>query len=133
MNLWFCAARSDWTPRSRESSDCQLSLARRIYGFKWMARVVQEEEQHPQNVPKQLVEDWKMRLPEVLAGYNKEDIFNPDETGLFFRKLPNRSLIIKGDECKGGHKSKDRIIALIACPAAGGMLKLLVIAEVDQA
>ena len=80
-------------------------------------------------MPKELVEDWKTRLPEILAGYSKEDIFNADETGLFFRALPNRSLVVKGDECKDGKKANDRITALIACSAAGEKLQLLVIGK----
>ena len=69
-----------------------------------------------------------MRLPAVLAGYSKDAIFNPDEPGLF-RTLANRSLVVKGDECKGGKKAKERITALIACSAAGEKLKLLVIGK----
>ena len=81
------------------------------------------------DVPKELVDDMKMRLLEIFAGYSKEDIFNADETDLFFRTLPNRSLVVKGDECKGGKKPKDRITALIACSAAGEKLKLLLIGK----
>ena len=30
------------------------------------------------------VESWKERLPEIVQGYKKDDIWNMDETGLFW-------------------------------------------------
>jgi hypothetical protein len=32
---------------------------------------------------------WFKRLPELLEGYVAHDIYNADETGLFFNCLPN--------------------------------------------
>ena len=60
-------------------------------------------------------------------GYRLEEIFNADETGLFFRALPSRSLTVKGDDCRGGKKSKDRISVLLACSAVGEKLTPFVI------
>ena len=36
-----------------------------------------------------IVEDWKRKLPTLLEGYNPCDIFNMDETGLFFHTTYN--------------------------------------------
>ncbi len=52
------------------------------------------------DVDKSVVEDWSKRLDSVCAGYKLQDIFNADETGLFYRVLPSRSLVSKGDDCK---------------------------------
>ena len=52
------------------------------------------------------VESWKERLPEILDGYSKE---NMDETGVFWRALPNRGFGVKGKECRGCKKNKQRI------------------------
>jgi len=65
------------------------------------------------------VADWGERLKTLCEGYAQRDIFNADETGLFYRALPTRLLVIKGDEAKGGNKSKDRITVLLACSAIG--------------
>ncbi|XP_042912235.1 tigger transposable element-derived protein 4-like [Parasteatoda tepidariorum] len=43
------------------------------------------------NVDKDLCQDWKSRLPIILAGYEDRDVYNLDETGLFFRALPTKS------------------------------------------
>ena len=48
------------------------------------------------------VTSWKERLPEILEGYTKEDIYNLDETGCFWRALSTCGFGVKGKECKGG-------------------------------
>ena len=35
------------------------------------------------------VDSWEERLPEILTGYKKEEIYNLDETGCFWRSLPD--------------------------------------------
>ena len=47
---------------------------------------------------------WKERLPEIIEGYRKDDIWNMDETGVFWKALPNRGFGQKSKECKGGEK-----------------------------
>jgi hypothetical protein len=76
-----------------------------------------------------VLEDWQKRLPDLLRGYNREDVFNADETGLFYRALPQRTLAIKGDPAKGTKTAKDRITVLLACSAAGEKLTPLVIGK----
>lgn len=44
-------------------------------------------------------------LPEILEGYTVEDIWNMDETGIFWRALPDRGFGQKGSQCKGGEKA----------------------------
>ena len=36
------------------------------------------------------VESWKEHLPEIVQGYEKDDIWNMDETGLFWRAIPDK-------------------------------------------
>ena len=52
---------------------------------------------------------WKERLPEIVRGYDKKNIYNLDETGCFWRALPERGFIEKGKRCNGGKKSKLRL------------------------
>ena len=79
------------------------------------------------NVKEEVVADSTKRLPDICKGYKLDDIFNADDTGLFYRTLPNRSLVVKRDACKGGKKAKKRMTALVASGAMGEKLKLLVI------
>ena len=80
-------------------------------------------------VPQDVVDDWSKRLPALTEGYVLADIYNADETGLYFRALPSRSMVIKGDPQKGIKTSKDRITVLLACSAAGEKLTPLVIGK----
>ncbi len=41
------------------------------------------------------VDSWKERLPELITGYAKEDVWNMDETGVLFGEL---YLIVALDE-----------------------------------
>ena len=34
------------------------------------------------------VDQWKEKLPKICAGYHPQDIYNCDETGVFFQALP---------------------------------------------
>ena len=70
------------------------------------------------DVNPETVDDWIKRLPTICDGYKAEDIFNADETGLFYRSLPTRSMVAKGDKCKGGKSSKERMTVLLCCSAA---------------
>ena len=55
------------------------------------------------------IDSWKERLPEIVSGYSKENIYNMDETGVFWRALYSKGFGEKGKSCKGGKQSKHRI------------------------
>ena len=84
------------------------------------------------DVPEYVVADWAKRLPSITAGYAMADIYNADETGLYFRALPNRSMVLHDDPRKGIKTSKERITVLLACSAAGHKLKPLVIGKAEN-
>ncbi|XP_070581983.1 tigger transposable element-derived protein 4-like [Ptychodera flava] len=75
------------------------------------------------DVPQETVDSWTARLPHLIEGYSPRDIFNMDETGVFYRALPDKSYAAKGEDCKGGKKSKDRITAVL-CTNMNGTEKL---------
>ncbi|XP_064410130.1 tigger transposable element-derived protein 4-like [Latimeria chalumnae] len=73
------------------------------------------------------------KLPSLLIGYQPRDVFSIDETGLFYKLLPNRTLALKEEECHGGKHSKERITLLVGSNMDGSeKLKLLVIGKVKQ-
>jgi hypothetical protein len=57
------------------------------------------------------VERTDIRIVERL--YAPRDIFNVDETGLFYNVLPNKTLCIKGKKCHGEKQSKLRLTVLL--------------------
>ncbi len=62
----------------------------------------------------------------IIAQYDPENIYNMDETGLFFRLLPRYSLLMPNEDIsttRGKKKSKDRV-SLIMCTNAVGSHKI---------
>lgn len=50
-------------------------------------------------VNQEVVATWQETvLKEALAKYSANDIFNSDETGLFWKLMPNKTLAFKGKE-----------------------------------
>ena len=64
-----------------------------------------------------------------MAGYEPRNIYNMDETGLFYRALPDKTLRVKGEACSGGKKSKDRITLALCVNMEAEFEKLLVIGK----
>ncbi|CAG9566413.1 unnamed protein product [Danaus chrysippus] len=71
-------------------------------------------------------------LPKLTEGYTDSQIWNADETGLFFKLTPDRTLKFKGEKCTGGKLSKDRITVLVASSMEGEKRKLLVIGKAKK-
>lgn len=73
------------------------------------------------------------RLPQLLSEYSPDDIYNADETGLFFKGFPDRGYTYKGVELSGGKKQKDRVTVLVCTNMSGSdKRKLLVIGKSKQ-
>ena len=65
------------------------------------------------------VQSWKERITEIIEGYSAENIWNIDETGCFWRALPEKGLGQRGKSCKDGKKSKQRLTIAFFVNAAG--------------
>lgn len=66
-----------------------------------------------------LVQLWLDENRDKLASYELRNIFNADETGLFYRLLPSRTLCVKGTKCHGGSQSKQRVSILLCANMTG--------------
>ncbi|XP_060847983.1 tigger transposable element-derived protein 4-like [Rhopalosiphum padi] len=62
---------------------------------------------------------WINNLPKLIENYSPDDIFNVDETGLFFKCLPDKTFIFKGQSCSGGKHSKERVTLLLGANMSG--------------
>lgn len=72
------------------------------------------------SVDRSAAEDWlSMVWPNLSARYNENDIFNGDETGLFFKATPDKTLKFKGEKCHGGKQAKDRLTVLVCANMSG--------------
>jgi len=81
------------------------------------------------NVDFALASQWKENLNALCSGYSPKDIFNMDETGYFYRALPDKTLEIKTRACKGGKLAKDRVTLALTCSCTGETLKPIVIGK----
>lgn len=136
--LWFRNARSSNIPisgpilqgKARElskklniedfhASDGWLDRFKRRHDINF--RVISGESA---NVTSAQTDQWStITLPKLLKDYAPRDIFNADETGLFFKLLPDKSLVFKGDSCHGGKRSKERL-SVLPCANMTGTEKL---------
>jgi hypothetical protein len=71
------------------------------------------------DVDKEVVNDWKAKIVELCEGYEDKNIFNCHETDLYFKGLPNKSLLNPNEDRKGDKRSKERITLLLCCSAKG--------------
>ena len=83
------------------------------------------------SVPDGVVDHWKVeQLSAIREKFEDNDIFNLEETGLFWQVLPENTMQFKGQKCHGGKKSKQRITLLLGANATGSMkLPLLAIGK----
>ena len=66
------------------------------------------------------VNHWKTNvLPDIIKNYEERDIYNTDETGMFYNLLPHKTLARKDDPCHGGKRSKERLTVLLTTNADG--------------
>ena len=62
----------------------------------------------------QFLIEWQLQVLQALLGqFSADDDFNPEETGLFWQLLPNKTMSFRGERCTGGKKSKQRITLVV--------------------
>lgn len=83
------------------------------------------------SVDNNVVNNWITTVwPQIRKKFSEEDIYNADETGLFYKLTPDRTLKFREEQCKGGKLSKDRITVLLCTNMSGkDKRKLLVIGK----
>ena len=58
-------------------------------------------------------------LPQILSVFDPEDVYNADETGLYFRGLPDRGHTVSSKKLSGMKIAKNRITVLACCNMSG--------------
>ena len=67
---------------------------------------------------------WKANiLPDLLKDYDPSQIFNTDETGLFYRALPEHTHMFKTESSEGCKRIKQRLTVLLTCNMTGTIKK----------
>ena len=103
MNVDFDPS-SSWVTRWRERN---LIVFKRKHGEK-------------QDHDSEAAENWITSVwPKIQNDYSASDIYNCDETGLYFRALPEGTLCFKNEKLSGSKKSKERFTVLLTANMDG--------------
>lgn len=66
------------------------------------------------SVEVEIVKDWKdTELQGLLQQFKPDDIFNADETGLYYKMLRNKTVAVRGGSYRGGKLGKERLTVLV--------------------
>ena len=71
------------------------------------------------DVSQATLDSWSERARELMAGYKPENVWNMDETGQFWKALPDKSLSERGKRCRGGKQAKQRLTWAFFVSASG--------------
>ncbi|XP_035824743.1 tigger transposable element-derived protein 6 [Aplysia californica] len=110
-------------------SDGRLGRFKRRHGITFKS--VNSESASARNID---TSAWSETLKEVLT-YKPCDVYNADETGLYFKCLPDKTLAfqVQGEACSGMKVPKDRITILCAANMDGtDKLPLLTIGKFEK-
>lgn len=66
---------------------------------------------------------WNEKLPNNLQVYTQDNICNADETEIFYKMLPEKTMEFKDVNCHGGNTKKERITGMV-CANMSGTVKL---------
>lgn len=76
---------------------------------------------------------WMSSVEDIIKNYEPRNVFNADESGLFYQCLPSSTFAFKGDRCFGGKNSKQRLSILVGANMDGSeKLPLLMIGKSKQ-
>ena len=78
------------------------------------------------------VNQWMTELPKITKGYGLRGIYNCDETSIFSKTLPKKTLLGPGKKPTGVKTSKERFFLLVCANAAGKKEKLLIIGKAKR-
>ena len=67
------------------------------------------------NIESTEIHTGRVQVKDSVAGYEPQNIFNVDETGLFYRQLPGMAQVLGGSLHKEVTMSKDRITIMLRC------------------
>jgi hypothetical protein len=80
------------------------------------------------------VGEWrKEQLLKIINAYKPQNIYNVDDTGLFFKLPPNKTLSLEGGPFNGGKIPKETVMILLVCNSDGtGRVKPLVALKMSE-
>jgi hypothetical protein len=69
----------------------------------------------------------KIVWSQIRSEFSDSDIFNADETGLFYKLTPDQTLKFKKEKCTGGKMSNERVTVLVCANLDGSEKRKLLV------
>lgn len=79
-----------------------------------------------------IVTEWLGQVKELINAYDKRDIFNCDEVGLFYRISPENTMNFINETCSEGNLSKERLTVMLCTNINGEFEKPLIIGKIGK-
>lgn len=79
-----------------------------------------------------IITEWLNKVKELISGYEERNIFNCDETGLFYRILPENTTSFINETCCEGNLSRERFTIMLCVNMAGEFEKPLIIGKIGK-
>ena len=137
--LWMATQRSKSIPvHAYNITEKSMELAQKagIFNFKasnrWLSGFLNRfdikyrRKLHGESggIDEDLIEEWLEKKKKIISSYHPNDLYNVDETGLFYEVLPNGSYITKAEVDVHGVKSSKKRVTLVLCTNSTGTDKL---------
>ncbi len=107
-----------------KASNCYVSRFVKRFDIKYESKGGESE-----SVSEIFVDEWKTKLIEKYSNFKPRNVWNIDETGLFWRLIQNRTYSMPEESKKRFKKSKNRVIALLLVNADGSERLLVVVGK----
>ncbi|KAF7699545.1 Tigger transposable element-derived protein 6 [Cucumispora dikerogammari] len=107
-----------------KTSSMWLSRFKDKYGIKF--KILKGEFKSADTVA---VEDFLKTVETLISRYKSDNIFNCDETALYYKLMSRKSFVYLDDNCKDVKVSKERVTLLLCCSLACEKQKPLIIVK----
>lgn len=139
---WFKIQRSGGLPMSGPILKAQaekLAVELGYHGFKcnngWIDRfknrnniVYVKDSGEALSIGLTVVSDWTKNVwPRMKRGYSDSEIYNADETGVFYNVTPDKTVKLKTENCASGKHVKHRLTVLVCANMSGSDKRKLVV------
>ena len=97
-----------------KASNQYIEGLKKRQNLKWIT-----ERGESDSVDEEVINNWEPRLHEMISDFDQKDVYNLDETALFYQLLPNKTYSFSTESGFGCKKLKSRITLLLITNADG--------------